>query len=126
MVWFILWFNNCEISFYNFAAVPTLPTVGWDTLRRGIEPEFYALATLINLACCASACRRIDGTPPARANRAPGASSHAQIRRWRWMWLHADPGAERGRPRALAYRRNLAGTVAGRFAICIPVNWPAS
>jgi ABC-type spermidine/putrescine transport system permease subunit II len=29
--------------------VPTLPTVAWGTLRHGIEPELYALATLVNL-----------------------------------------------------------------------------
>jgi ABC-type spermidine/putrescine transport system permease subunit II len=31
-------------------AVPTLPTVARGTLRHGIEPELYALATLVNLA----------------------------------------------------------------------------
>ena len=34
----------------NLGAVPTLPTVAWGTLRHGIEPELYALATLVNLA----------------------------------------------------------------------------
>ena len=70
LVSFILGFNNFEISFYNLGAAPTLPTVAWGTLRHGIEPELYALATLVNLAvfvllfvlylllapaCCASA-----------------------------------------------------------------------
>ena len=50
LVSFILGFNNFEISFYNLGAVPTLPTVAWGTLRHGIEPELYALATLVNLA----------------------------------------------------------------------------
>ena len=50
LVWFILAFNNLEISFYNLGAVPTLPSVAWGTLRHGIEPELYALATLVNLA----------------------------------------------------------------------------
>jgi ABC-type spermidine/putrescine transport system permease subunit II len=50
LVSFILGFNNFEISFYNLGAVPTLPTVAWGTLRHGIEPELYALATLVNVA----------------------------------------------------------------------------
>ena len=49
LVAFILGFNNFEISFYNLGAVPTLPTVAWGTLRHGIEPELYALATLVNV-----------------------------------------------------------------------------
>lgn len=49
IVSFILGFNNFEITFYNVAAVPTLPTIAWGTLRHGIEPELYALATLVNL-----------------------------------------------------------------------------
>jgi ABC-type spermidine/putrescine transport system permease subunit II len=49
LVSFILGFNNFEISFYNLGAVPTLPTVAWGTLRHGIEPELYALATLVNV-----------------------------------------------------------------------------
>ena len=78
LVSFILGFNNFEISFYNLGAVPTLPTVAWGTLRHGIEPELYALATLVNLAVfvapassstsccapasCASACPRSDSS----------------------------------------------------------------
>ena len=31
------------------AAIPTLPTIAWGTLRHGIEPELYALATIVNL-----------------------------------------------------------------------------
>jgi ABC-type spermidine/putrescine transport system permease subunit II len=50
LVSFILGFNNFEVSFYNLGAVPTLPTVAWGTLRHGIEPELYALATLVNAA----------------------------------------------------------------------------
>ena len=50
LVSFLLAFNNFEISFYNLGAVPTLPTIAWGTLRHGIEPELYALATLVNLA----------------------------------------------------------------------------
>ena len=45
---FILAFNNLEISFYNLGAVPTLPTIAWGTLRHGIEPELYALASIVN------------------------------------------------------------------------------
>ena len=41
-------FNNFEITFYNVAAIPTLPTIAWGTLRHGIEPELYALATIVN------------------------------------------------------------------------------
>jgi len=48
LVSFILGFNNFEITFYNVAAVPTLPTITWGTLRHGIEPELYAIATIIN------------------------------------------------------------------------------
>lgn len=48
LVSFILSFNNLEISFYNLGAIPTLPTIAWGTLRHGIEPELYALATIIN------------------------------------------------------------------------------
>ena len=49
IVSFILGFNNFEITFYNVAAIPTLPTIAWGTLRHGIEPELYALATIVNL-----------------------------------------------------------------------------
>ncbi len=49
IVSFILGFNNFEITFYNVAAIPTLPTIAWGTLRHGIEPELYALATVVNL-----------------------------------------------------------------------------
>lgn len=49
LVSFILGFNNFEITFYNVAAIPTLPTIAWGTLRHGIEPELYALATIVNL-----------------------------------------------------------------------------
>ncbi len=49
LVSFILGFNNFEITFYNVAAIPTLPTIAWGTLRHGIEPELYALATVVNL-----------------------------------------------------------------------------
>ncbi|MDX1541721.1 MAG: hypothetical protein R3349_09990, partial [Geminicoccaceae bacterium] len=49
LISFILGFNNFEVSFYNLGAVPTLPTIAWGTLRHGIEPELYALATLVNL-----------------------------------------------------------------------------
>ncbi len=48
LVSFILAFNNLEISFYNLGAVPTLPTIAWGTLRHGIEPELYALASVVN------------------------------------------------------------------------------
>ena len=49
LVSFILGFNNFEITFYNVAAVPTLPTIAWGTLRHGIEPELFALATIVNV-----------------------------------------------------------------------------
>ncbi len=45
---FILAFNNLEISFYNLGAIPTLPTIAWGTLRHGIKPELYALASIVN------------------------------------------------------------------------------
>ena len=48
LVSFILAFNNLDISFYNLGAVPTLPTIAWGTLRHGIEPELYALASIVN------------------------------------------------------------------------------
>jgi len=48
LVSFILAFNNLEISFYNLGAIPTLPTIAWGTLRHGIKPELFALATVIN------------------------------------------------------------------------------
>ncbi len=48
LISFILAFNNLEISFYNLGAIPTLPTIAWGTLRHGIEPELYALASVIN------------------------------------------------------------------------------
>ncbi len=47
-VGFILAFNNLEISFYNLGAIPTLPTIAWGTLRHGIKPELYALASIVN------------------------------------------------------------------------------
>jgi len=49
LISFILGFNNFEITFYNVAAVPTLPTIAWGTLRHGIEPELYAIATIVNV-----------------------------------------------------------------------------
>ncbi len=49
IVSFILGFNNFEITFYNVAAIPTLPTIAWGTLRHGIEPELYSLATVVNV-----------------------------------------------------------------------------
>ena len=48
LVSFILAFNNLEISFYNLGAIPTLPTIAWGTLRHGIKPELYALASIVN------------------------------------------------------------------------------
>ncbi len=48
VVCFLLAFNNFEISFYNLGAIPTLPTIAWGTLRHGIEPELYALASIVN------------------------------------------------------------------------------
>lgn len=42
-------FNNFEIDFYDIAAVTTLATIARGTLRHGIEPELYALATVVNL-----------------------------------------------------------------------------
>lgn len=48
IVSFLLAFNNLEISFYNLGAVPTLPTLAWGSLRHGVKPELYALATLVN------------------------------------------------------------------------------
>ena len=48
VVSFLLAFNNFEISFYNLGAIPTLPTIAWGTLRHGIEPELYALASVVN------------------------------------------------------------------------------
>jgi len=48
LVSFVLAFNNLDISFYNLGAIPTLPTIAWGTLRHGIEPELYALASVVN------------------------------------------------------------------------------
>jgi ABC-type spermidine/putrescine transport system permease subunit II len=48
LVSFLLAFNNFAITFYNVGAVPTLPTVAWGTLRHGIEPELFALASIVN------------------------------------------------------------------------------
>ncbi len=48
VVSFLLGFNNLEISFYNLGAVPTLPTIAWGSLRHGVKPELYALATIVN------------------------------------------------------------------------------
>jgi len=48
VVSFLLGFNNFDISFYNLGAIPTLPTIAWGTLRHGIEPELYALASIVN------------------------------------------------------------------------------
>ncbi len=49
IVSFILGFNNFEITFYNIGAIPTLPTITWGTLRHGIKPELYGLATIVNV-----------------------------------------------------------------------------
>ena len=49
LVSFILAFNNLEISYYNLGAIPTLPTIAWGSLRHGIKPELFALATVINM-----------------------------------------------------------------------------
>lgn len=49
VVSFLLSFNNFDISFYNLGAIPTLPTIAWGTLRHGIEPELYALASVVNV-----------------------------------------------------------------------------
>ena len=48
LVSFILAFNNLDITFYSIGAIPTLPTIAWGTLRHGIEPELYSLASVIN------------------------------------------------------------------------------
>ena len=48
LISFILAFNNLEISFYNLGAIPTLPAVAWGSLRFGLGPELFALATLVN------------------------------------------------------------------------------
>jgi ABC-type spermidine/putrescine transport system permease subunit II len=48
LISFILAFNNLEISFYNLGAIPTLPAVAWGSLRFGLGPELFALATLTN------------------------------------------------------------------------------
>lgn len=47
LVTFILSFNNFDVSYYNLGATPTLPTITWGTLRHGIEPELYAISSLI-------------------------------------------------------------------------------
>jgi ABC-type spermidine/putrescine transport system permease subunit II len=48
LISFILAFNNLEISFYNLGAIATLPSVAWGSLRFGLGPELFALATLVN------------------------------------------------------------------------------
>jgi ABC-type spermidine/putrescine transport system permease subunit II len=50
IVSFLLAFNNLEISFYSLGAVPTLPTLAWGSLRHGVKPALYALASLVNAA----------------------------------------------------------------------------
>lgn len=45
---FLLAFNNLEISFYNLGAIPTLPSLAWGSLRYGLKPELFALASLVN------------------------------------------------------------------------------
>ena len=52
LISFILAFNNLEISFYNLGAIPTLPSVAWGSLRFGLGPELFALASLVQ-------CRRL-------------------------------------------------------------------
>ena len=49
LIAFILAFNNLEITFYNLGAIPTLPSVAWGSLRFGLGPELFALASLVNL-----------------------------------------------------------------------------
>ena len=48
LISFILAFNNLEISFYNLGAIPTLPSVAWGSLRFGLSPELFALASVTN------------------------------------------------------------------------------
>ena len=48
LISFILAFNNLEISFYNLGAIPTLPSIAWGSLRFGLGPELFALASLTN------------------------------------------------------------------------------
>jgi ABC-type spermidine/putrescine transport system permease subunit II len=48
LISFILAFNNLEISFYNLGAIPTLPSIAWGSLRFGLSPELFALASLTN------------------------------------------------------------------------------
>jgi len=48
LISFILGFNNLDISFYNLGAIPTLPSVAWGSLRHGLGPELFALASLTN------------------------------------------------------------------------------
>lgn len=50
VVSFILSFNNLEISFYLLGATPTLPSMAWGSLRHGVKPELYALASMVNVA----------------------------------------------------------------------------
>jgi ABC-type spermidine/putrescine transport system permease subunit II len=45
---FLLAFNNLDISFYNLGAIPVLPTLSWGSLRYGLKPELFSLATLVN------------------------------------------------------------------------------
>ena len=48
LISFILAFNNLEISFYNLGAIPTLPSIAWGSLRFGLSPELFALASMTN------------------------------------------------------------------------------
>jgi putrescine transport system permease protein len=48
LISFILAFNSLEITFYNLGAIPTLPSVAWGSLRFGLGPELFALATMVN------------------------------------------------------------------------------
>jgi len=48
LIGFILAFNDLEISFYTLGAIPTLPSIAWGSLRFGLSPELFALASLTN------------------------------------------------------------------------------
>ena len=45
---FLITFNGLDITFYNIGAKPTLPTISWGSLRYGLKPELFSLATLVN------------------------------------------------------------------------------
>ena len=79
IVSFILGFNNFEITFYNVAAIPTLPTIAWGTLRHGIEPRALRARQHREPARLRAPLRHLPADPPGR----PASRCARQVRRRR-------------------------------------------